>query len=104
MSKWVKATFVIDSIPNNSFEGYTDGANWNGWACPFFDHDTAKRILRYCEDTANWNYDETNDIFVLVSKNDGETEEFRGQEIQYNGQTLPVFGIGTRSWIWEEAT
>lgn len=44
-----KTTFVIDSIPDAIFTGFTDGDDWNGWACPYFEKSEAECVLKASE-------------------------------------------------------
>ncbi len=32
-----ESRFEIDCLPGVRFVGYTDGSDWNGFACPYFD-------------------------------------------------------------------
>lgn len=107
MSAWSKAYFTIDSIPDRTFEGYTDGDDWNGWACPYFEYHVAEDILRNSElNDFVWAYDPTADAFVVRIKSDSvdfESEEFKATRIKLGDQELTVYGIGAYSWIWEQA-
>ena len=38
-----KGLFSIDGL-DGPYEGYSSGEHWNGWACPVFERDEAKRI------------------------------------------------------------
>ena len=104
-----KAVFAIDSISGATFEGYTDGDSWNGWACPYFEKPEAEHVLKASE--ANnyiWSYDSEQDAFIVRSKDDPEEYEPEVFEaVQRNvegGEEVKVYGIGAYSWIWELAT
>jgi len=107
MSQWAKTTFVIDSLPSESFEGYSNGDNWNGWACPFFNQETAERVLRASErNNYTWQYDEQADAFIVRSSDDPvdyEPEVFTATKVQIDEKSLMLYGIGAYSWIWEAA-
>lgn len=44
MSNFEREIFCIDSIPGIQFEGFHDGSDWNGFACPFFKKQVAERL------------------------------------------------------------
>jgi hypothetical protein len=94
-----KRSFTIDSLANQKFQGFTSGETWNGWACPYFTFEEAKKIV----DAQNANsdhsahYDESNDTFVF-SFSDDEKEGYSAENI--DGEKL--YGIGCGSWIWAE--
>lgn len=106
MTQWAKTTFVIDSLPSESFEGYSNGDNWNGWACPFFDRATAERVLQASEqNNYTWQYDTEADAFIVRSTDDPEDNEpevFGATKVQVDETKLTLYGIGAYSWIWEE--
>jgi hypothetical protein len=109
MNSLRKAVFVIDSIPDVIFEGYTDDDTWNGWACPYFEKSEAERVLQASQ--ANhyvWSYDSERDAFIVRSEDDPEDYEpevFEAAQrnVEDSGQ-VRVYGIGAYSWIWELAT
>ena len=41
----IKANFTIPGDPN-TFEGYHQGAKWNGWDCPSFTKEIALQIIK----------------------------------------------------------
>lgn len=88
--------FVIDTLPENSFEGFSRGDDWNGWACPYFSFEEAQKIVKaHAPDTAR--YEENNDQFIFKV---GDEEEFYPAVLE-DGRKL--YAIGNGSWIWEEA-
>lgn len=92
-----QSLFVIDTIPDKSFEGYSKDDDWNGWACPFFSLEQGKKIVQAQNSgqDKSW-FDEKNDQFVFII--DGQREYFPSIEID-GGRLYP---IGNSSWIWEE--
>lgn len=108
MNSLRKATFVIDSIPDVTFEGYTDGDTWNGWACPYFEKSEAERVLEASQaNHYSWSYDSEQDAFIVRSEDDPEEYEPEvfgavKRNVEDNGQ-VTVYGIGAYSWIWELA-
>jgi hypothetical protein len=107
MGNWTKSTFCIDSINERVFEGYSQGDNWNGWVCPYFEHSVAEQILLACEkNNYNWTYDLESDAFLVKGKDeprDCAPEMFTSINIYINNKEFVVYGIGAFSWIWEEA-
>ena len=93
-----QAKFVIDTFPDQSFEGYSNGEEWNGWACPYFTFEVGQKILRaHNFNGMNGMFDETADRFVFEN---GNEEEFY-PAITVDGKKL--YPIGNCSWIWEES-
>jgi hypothetical protein len=94
-----RARFKLETFPEEYFDGYTKGEEWNGWACPYFSFETAKEIIESHNSFLNsraW-YDENEDKFVVQFP--AETEEY--YPIVANGEKL--YPIGSMAWIWEEA-
>ncbi|MNB76602.1 hypothetical protein D3C75_232710 [compost metagenome] len=103
-----------------SFEGYTSGETWNGWACPYF---TKEAGIKLCEYTRSGRYDEVADwfVFAIEGQEDVVTDQvlldirnhpdvdliedyevYKPEEINVNGESLKVYGIGYGWWIWDE--
>jgi hypothetical protein len=62
MESMRRAKFAIDHGP--AYTGYSDGSTWNGWETPYFEFDTAQRILaKYCAGLAH--FDVQRDTFVI---------------------------------------
>jgi hypothetical protein len=108
MPNFHEAEFIIESIPNIVFRGYTDGDTWNGWACPYFIREEAERVLTLSE--ANgfaWHYDTEQDAFICRNTSDPveyEPEVFQTIQAKLDGDgELPLYGVGSYSWIWELA-
>jgi hypothetical protein len=101
------SSFTMDSLPNMFFEGYSDGSDWNGWACPYFEKAEAERVLAASEPNGFvWQFDETQDAFVVRNSNDDEEYEpeiFEGTILNIDGNMVKVYIVGGYSWIWEEA-
>jgi poly-gamma-glutamate capsule biosynthesis protein CapA/YwtB (metallophosphatase superfamily) len=101
-----KAKFAIDSIPNISFEGYTNGETWNGWACPYFEKSEAEHVLQASEaNHFKWVYNTGQNTFIVYSDDDEAVEEIfeAVQGFLEDGNEIIVYGIGAYSWIWELA-
>jgi DNA (cytosine-5)-methyltransferase 1 len=100
-----RATFVIDSIPDHQFQGFSDDDTWNGWACPYFEKAEAERILRASEANGfQWRFLPTRNAFEVILTRQGSDqapEFFAGVVIDIHGQPRTVYPIGAYSWIWE---
>ena len=100
-----KAFFAIDG--GKTFEGYSVGRSWNGFACPLFEKSVAQSVIDECarqEDLAYFNHEK--DAFVFQFKeligSSEEANEFTGTTIIYNGQPVKVYDIGSDGWVWDE--
>ena len=107
MIKYYKDRFTMFYI-NEEFEGYTSGGTWNGFACPFFPFEEAKRIMETfnTKEKPAW-YDEEKDAFIFtMNENPTETDEdyekAKGTYIEIDGEKVKVYGIGVCSWVWKE--
>lgn len=104
-SDFQRARFSIDSLPETTFEGFTAGETWNGWACPYFMNDEAIVVLKDCENNGyRWFYDSGADAFVVSHAEDPEDfepERFEAIRITLDNEDIVVYGIGAYSWTWE---
>jgi hypothetical protein len=93
-----KTEFVIDTFPGLKISGFTAGADWNGWACPYFTFEEGQKIADAHKSRGGktW-FDEMKDQFIFEI---GGEEEFYSS-ININDQKL--YPIGSESWIWEES-
>jgi hypothetical protein len=91
--------FTIDTFGDEIFSGFTSGETWNGWACPYFTHEQAQRVVEVhrAQGGKAW-YDETQDSFAFEFGED-EVDAFPAETVE--GQKL--YSVGARCWIWEEA-
>lgn len=77
---------------------FTNGARWNGWAMPYFEHATA---LKLCDMIPGLAYEEATDTFVMSGEDLDEPDVFAAEHIEVNGSNVKVYGIGAGSWCWE---
>ena len=77
---------------------FMNGARWNGWAMPYFEHATA---LKLCEAIPDLSYEESTDVFTLSGEDIDEPEVFAAEHIEVNGSMVKVYGIGAGSWCWD---
>lgn len=99
--------FVIDTLGDKIFEGYTQGEEWNGWACPYFTFEQAQKVVeafnegeRFEGDKVEARYDAEQDAFCFFFESSGESEDFSALTV--DGRKL--YPIGSGCWIWEDAT
>jgi hypothetical protein len=97
---FTSGTFSIDGM-EGEFEGWSDGTLWNGWEKPCFAREVAERILEasgYC-----WSYDPAADEFTVVTSDEDEPEQFKGEAIQLgDGGSVTACFVGAGAWIWEK--
>ena len=79
-----KALFQIGD--DQVFKGYSDGSNWNGFANPYFDFQTAKMVLAYYQ---NQPCIETRESWL----------EWELKPLNIDGKELYPFGYG---YCWHE--
>lgn len=80
---------------NQWFKGkHRPSINWNGFACPYFDYDTAKAILATCEDS-KVHYDADRDMWVHEYMDD---PPFEYEGILFDG--VKMYAIGAWNWTW----
>ncbi len=96
-----KACFTIDD--QHVYHGYTDGDLWNGFSCPYFEHNEAVRLLT---DQGNvWEYQAEASAFAVKQADDPddyEPEVFNRMTIEVDGAPIEVYAIGAYSWVWDE--
>jgi hypothetical protein len=99
-----KARFYLEGF-EGTYEGYTFGQRWNGWAVPYFTKEVGQSIMDEMNtDEGNTAvYDEERDMFVVSNGYDDTTEEFPGMDIAGDGEILRLYPIGASSWVWDEA-
>lgn len=108
-------TFTMDAM-EGPYPGYTAGESWNGWATPYFEFETAKRIaedhVRIPElmklngiEPGDYRatYDEEEDAFLFYEPINDDEAHYFAQTITVEGREVKVYAIGTYEWTWEEA-
>lgn len=94
--------FTIEVYGEQSFDGFSSGEDWNGWACPYFTSEQAQRIVdAHCKLGRKAWYDKVEDQFVFDFSHDenNEPDTFPAEEV--DGKKL--YPVGAFCWIWEEA-
>lgn len=97
MKVFAPARFAMDAL-EGSFKGYTDGATWNGWACPYFVRSVAEQVLAASDANGyRCTCDDARDVFLVRSKEDPEDltpEEFPRLVIIVSEQSIRVYPTG----------
>jgi hypothetical protein len=92
-----KAKFSIDLIDGFTFDGYTQGEEWNGFACPYFNFEQAVYLKDvFSKVGVNASYNQNKDLFIFVINM--ETESYFPVNIEGN----KYYPIGAFNWIWDE--
>ena len=82
--------FTIDSIPDAVFNGYENGEDRNGWACPYFEQEEAEHVLRLSEPNGfQWRYDATEDAYVVTDPPSAMTPPNVIVPSQFSQRTAP---------------
>ena len=89
--------FTIDDAA--VFEGWTDGSDWNGWACPYFEVAEAQKIAAY----HGGRFDEASREFTFQA-NSEEPESYAAETIEAGGRQVEAWPIGSTIWIWDEVS
>jgi hypothetical protein len=90
------------------FEGWTSDERWNGWACPYFEFDSAMKImdtwntLTFCGAVFESRYDESQDVFRFYESSGGDWDHFGPESIEVAGKSIKVYPIGAFCWTWIE--
>lgn len=93
---WRRARFEIEGV-EKTFEGWTDGTLWNGWAKPHFGFAVAQAVAQ----EFGGEYREGQDAFVTKT-NGNEEETWEAVIISSLGEIrTKVYPIGAGAWIWD---
>jgi len=102
--KATKSNFSIDGTEQR--EGYTFGQTWNGWACPYFELETALKIAEFCslpDEPFIIRYNADKDAFECIEGNEIEDMyEVPAQTIDTVDGLKKVYPIGAFGWVWED--
>ena len=101
-----ESEFYLDVDPETTFQGYTTGDRWNGWACPYFEKDVAEKIAehytelhRYDNEDEYWaEYVSAEDAFAFHDDQGEEPRMFGPVEID----DTKLYPIGAYCWTWAE--
>ncbi|PAP74808.1 hypothetical protein B1759_16665 [Rubrivirga sp. SAORIC476] len=95
-----EAVFALDGLPG-TYQGFTRGESWNGFAVPYFLLPVAKRVasdIAAHTSKGQWAYEAAEDVIRTFDPIEGEWEEWRSTP----GGEAPLYGVGARAWTWEE--
>ena len=94
--------FTLELVGDQVFGGFTNGEQWNGWACPYFTFDVGQQIVQSLGKNQVAFYDEASNEFVFdVNGTNDPTDYDRFGSIEAEG-IGKLYPIGTHAWIWEE--
>jgi len=99
MKTAIKSQFSIDgTFPHI---GYTFGTRWNGWACPSFELDEAKKIAEFVSYAEGYEvvYIEETDKFIEYTNKEW-TDEWEAHIIETVDGPKKVYSIGAFGWVW----
>ena len=101
-----KSQFSLDDR-DETFEGYTAGHTWNGWACPYFTAAVAQQLVdlwtKAESATLHASYDAISDTYSFLDE-DGmdEPDTYRVEPHEVEGQIAILYPIGNGCWCWDE--
>jgi hypothetical protein len=91
------AKFKLDFFEDDqAVDGMTFGKSWNGWECPYFTPENAKKIVELFTD-GFLTYDAEKDVYVYDSNQDPEDIDIF-EPSNVDGQKY--YAIGWGSWCW----
>jgi hypothetical protein len=88
-----KTKFVLDCFPDQEWDGFTNDDFWNGFACPYFTHEEATRLLEHSIAYAQAEGLDEDSIDTTWIPQDWRTTT-------QDGQTL--YAVGAWEWTWFE--
>lgn len=87
------------------FKGYhKPHIRWNGWACPYFEFKEAMDITNFINtfyDYTNGEYYTDIDTFIFRDDDVFSKVDFKGVDIEVNGEIKHVYQIGSGYWTWD---
>ena len=97
--KYFKGITEADFLPDGLvLPCYSMGDLWNGWGCPAFEFDVAKKLAEVSE--LDLFYNPESDCFECRPE-DANDEVFEPSMIEFEGKKVKVYHIGAFSWAWE---
>jgi hypothetical protein len=98
-----KTRFCLEGLDDQTFEGYSDGSHWNGWALPYFDLKAAQTVLDALG--ALWTLDEEKNVLHARIDLGGGIEDSEWEAkllVLPDGGSVKGYSLGAGSLIWEE--
>lgn len=97
-----KTKFALEMLGDKIFAGYTQGEDWNGFACPYFTFEQAQLLVKaYIQSGGRAWYEIELDAFCFeVNTDEGGkiVDSYLPEEIERK----KVYPIGAFCWRWEE--
>lgn len=92
-------TIVAEWLDDDArLPAYSNGLLWNGWEMPYFEKDTALRLMGMMPGIR---YDEKRDAFIARDENADEDDIYGKVSILVGDKTVDTYAIGAGSWCWE---
>lgn len=86
-----------------TFDGFTDGRVWNGWACPLAIEAVAEKLLQSCCDGETLTYSRDGKVLCVTdSCYPDESYRLESREINIDGQQYEVYDLGDLGWCFTE--
>lgn len=86
-----------------TFDGFTDGRVWNGWACPLATEAVAEKLLQSCCDGDTLTYTRDGKVLCVTdSCYPDEPYRLAAREIEVEGQKYEVYDLGELGWCFTE--
>lgn len=103
MQNFENGIYFIDGF-KGKFQGINPiGIRWNGWHCPYFTLEVAKKVLKgqtskkQCLDDGCYFYELTEDKSEILCITD--EGEFIENSVEIDG--IKYYAIGFYNWVWE---
>lgn len=103
VSIYRKSRFCLEGLDDQTFEGYSDGTHWNGWALPYFELKTAQSVLDALG--ATWSLDKGKNVLRANLDLGSGIEEVEWKAVMLHlpdGGSAVAYAVGSGSLIWEE--
>lgn len=81
--------------------GYTRDQTWNGWECPYFERDQAKKVIEALNKQDGYRAEFIGDK-IYVEHENMDHDVFAPKTIEFDGDKKTVWAIGAFSWTWSE--
>lgn len=82
-------------------QAYTDGQDWNGWECPWFEFQEAMKIAE--NPRSNVTYDADRDVFLFDDGQEDQPTEYEAQHRETVDGTRKLYPLGASQWIWSSS-
>lgn len=99
---WRPGVFYLDAY-SRTFQGYTCGEDWNGWATPVFEKQAILSMIEVMGDGDDpLSFNDTLDAAAWYSSDWQETTHYKAESISVGERMVTVYPVGTYEWTWVE--